>query len=62
MLDARRADAIIDEVGPQVRARLPELINGAPEQDAVARNLHLKTELNRSLRERGLLITRVQLG
>jgi len=62
VLDARRAEAIIDEVGPQVRARLPELIKGAPEQDAIARNLHLKTELNRSLRERGLLITRVQLG
>jgi regulator of protease activity HflC (stomatin/prohibitin superfamily) len=61
VLDATRADAIIDEVGPRVRERLPELIANAP-ADATARNLHLKTELNRSLRERGLLVTRVQLA
>lgn len=61
VLDAQRADAIIDEVGPRVCERLPELIASAPSQDADARNLHLKTELNRSLRERGLLVTRVQL-
>ncbi len=61
VLDAQRADAIIDEIGPRVRERLPELIACAPSQDCEARNLHLKTELNRSLRERGLLVTRVQL-
>jgi regulator of protease activity HflC (stomatin/prohibitin superfamily) len=61
VLDAARADAIIDEVAPRMRERLPELIASAPSQDVSARNLHLKTELNRSLRERGLLVTRVQL-
>jgi regulator of protease activity HflC (stomatin/prohibitin superfamily) len=62
VLDAARADAIIDEVGARLRERLPELVAAAPAQDAAQRNLHLKTELNRSLRERGLLVTRVQLA
>ena len=62
VLDAERADAIIDEVGSRLRERLPELVATAPAQDIASRNLHLKTELNRSLRERGLLVTRVQLA
>lgn len=62
VLDAGRADAIIDEVGSRLRERLPELVAAAPVQDVATRNLHLKTELNRSLRERGLLVTRVQLA
>lgn len=62
VLDASRADAIIDEVGSRLRERLPELVAAAPAQDAASRNLHLKTELNRGLRERGLLVTRVQLA
>jgi regulator of protease activity HflC (stomatin/prohibitin superfamily) len=62
VLDASRAEKIIDEVGLRMRERLPELIASAPGQDAATRNLHLKTELNRSLRERGLLVTRVQLA
>lgn len=62
VLDAARADAIIDEVGPRLRERLPELVAAAPAQDPAARNMHLKAELNRGLRERGLLVTRVQLA
>ncbi len=61
VLDASRADAIIDEVGVRLRERLPELIADAPVEDVASRNIHLKAELNRSLRERGLLVTRVQL-
>ncbi len=61
VLDATRADAIIDHVGRLVRDRLPALLAAAPSDDAAARSLYLKAELNRSLRERGLLITRVQL-
>lgn len=62
VLDAARADAIIDEVGVRLRERLPELVAAAPARDIAARNQHLKTELNRSLRERGLMVTRVQLA
>jgi regulator of protease activity HflC (stomatin/prohibitin superfamily) len=61
VLDAARAGAIIDEVGACLHEHLPELLAAAP-QDTAARNLHLKTELNRDLRERGLLVTRVQLA
>ncbi len=62
VLDAVRADAIIDEVGARVRERLPELLAAASALDSASRNLHLKAELNRSLCERGVLITRVQLS
>lgn len=62
VLDAARADAIIDEVGARLRERLPELVAAAPAQEAGERNRHLKSELNRHLRERGVLVTRVQLA
>jgi regulator of protease activity HflC (stomatin/prohibitin superfamily) len=62
VLDAIRAEAIIDHVGTLVRDRLPALLASAPVADLATRNLHLKSELNRNLRERGLLITRVQLA
>lgn len=62
VLDAARADTIIDEVGMLVRKQLPALLDNAASDSAAERNLHLKAELNRSLRERGVLITRVQLA
>ncbi|MBS0591157.1 MAG: hypothetical protein JSR65_11055 [Proteobacteria bacterium] len=62
VLDATRAEGIIDDVGMHLRKRLPELLAAAPMQEPAARNLHLKAELNRGLRERGLLVTRVQLA
>lgn len=62
VLDAARAETIIDDVGARLRASLPDLIAAAPANDCVARNLHVKTALNLTLRERGLLVTRVQLG
>ena len=62
VLDAARADSIIDDVGTHLRKRLPELLAATPIQEPAARNMHLKSELNRSLRERGLLVTRVQLA
>jgi hypothetical protein len=62
VIDAIRAEAIIDHVGTLVRDRLPALLASAPVADLATRNLHLKSELNRNLRERGLLITRVQLA
>ena len=62
VLDARRADTIIDEVAPRVREQLPRLLAELPSPDDGDRNLRLKSGLNRQLRDRGLLVTRVQLG
>src|SRR5450432_1778050 len=62
VLDAQRADAVIDGVADLLRQRIPELAGDNAEEDYAARNLRLKAELNRDLRDRGLLITRVQLA
>jgi regulator of protease activity HflC (stomatin/prohibitin superfamily) len=63
VLDAQRADGVIDGIAELLRRRIPELTAGiCTEEDLAARNLHLKAELNRDLRDRGLLITRVQLA
>ncbi|MEP6940424.1 MAG: SPFH domain-containing protein [Rudaea sp.] len=62
VLDARRADTIIDEVAPRVREQLPRLLAELASPHDSDRNLQLKSGLNRQLRDRGLLITRVQLG
>ena len=62
VLDAERADAVIDGVADLLRQRIPELAGDNAEEDYAARNLRLKAELNRDLRDRGLLVTRVQLS
>jgi regulator of protease activity HflC (stomatin/prohibitin superfamily) len=62
VLDAQRADDVIDGVADLLRRRIPELAGNDPQEDLSARNLRLKVELNRDLRDRGLLITRVQLA
>ncbi len=61
VLDAERADAVIDNVDNLVTGCLRGLLDGPSEDDA-ARNARLKGELNRQLGERGLLITRVQIA
>ena len=64
VLDPERADSVIDRANDMIRTRvlgaLPEVAAGANE-DARARNLRLKQALNGSLRERGVLVTRVEL-
>jgi regulator of protease activity HflC (stomatin/prohibitin superfamily) len=62
VLDAKRADTIIDEVSLRVREQLPRLLAEAADGDSAERNLQLKSGLNRMLRDSGLLITRVRLG
>jgi regulator of protease activity HflC (stomatin/prohibitin superfamily) len=63
VMDAQRADAVIDNIADLLRRRIPELAAGpCSEEDLTARTLHLKAELNQDLRDRGLLITRVQLA
>jgi len=57
VLDARRADAVIDGIADLLRTRVPALVAQAA-TDAGA----LKVELNRELNTRGVLVTRVQLG
>jgi regulator of protease activity HflC (stomatin/prohibitin superfamily) len=62
VIDAERADAVIDDVGELVRGCLPSLLAGSANEDASARNKRLKADLNQQLRDRGLLITRVQIA
>lgn len=62
VLDPERADAVIDRADEMIRTRvlgaLPEV---ADTDDVRARNLRLKQALNGALRERGVLVTRVEL-
>jgi regulator of protease activity HflC (stomatin/prohibitin superfamily) len=62
VLDAQRADEVIDDMADLLRRRIPELAGNDTQEDLSARNQRLKVELNRDLRDRGLLITRVQLA
>lgn len=62
VIDAERADPVIDNVGELVRGCLPAVLSGPADEESSARNQRLKAELNRQLRERGLLITRVQVA
>lgn len=61
VMDAQRADAVIDDMADMLSRRIPELIGDDADEDSAACNLRLKAALNRDLRDRGLLITRVQL-
>ena len=61
VLDAERADAVIDSVAELVRGCLPAALAEMTDVDSVVRNQHVKADLNLQLRERGLLVTRVQI-
>jgi regulator of protease activity HflC (stomatin/prohibitin superfamily) len=64
VLDPERADAVIDRADEMIRngviGALPEVAGDAG-HDLRARNLRLKQALNGALRERGVLVTRVEL-
>jgi len=62
VVDAERADAVIDRVDTLLRGCLPGALSAGVEEDAPARNQRIKAELNRQLRDRGILITRVQIA
>lgn len=65
VLDPARADEVIEQAEALIRSRALDGLcaNAAPEgEPAEARNLRIKHALNESLRERGVLITRVQLA
>lgn len=68
VLDPERADAVIDRADDMIRRHLRNAVQGsepgAPQsdaRDARTRNQHIKQALNRGLRERGVLVTRVEL-
>jgi len=61
VVDARRADEVIDTVPELLTRRVSDIcVDGAEENDS-DRNRRIKMQLNSELGERGLLITRVQL-
>ncbi len=63
VLDPERADSVIDRADDLIRGRLREAVShsGGPDQDLRSRNQRIKQTLNGSLRERGVLVTRVEL-
>jgi regulator of protease activity HflC (stomatin/prohibitin superfamily) len=61
VLDAARADPVIDDVERLVRSRLPQLIERCRDAAGGELDLRLKAALNEQLGDLGILITRVQL-
>jgi hypothetical protein len=64
VLDPERADSVIDRANDLIRGRLREAVSEADEgadQDLRSRNQRIKQTLNGILRERGVLVTRVEL-
>lgn len=64
VLDPERADAVIDRANELIRGRLREAVSHADDhadQDLRSRNQRIKQTLNGVLRERGVLVTRVEL-
>lgn len=65
VLDAERADAMIERADELIRTRAINAVRDVEEPVAEAadtRNLRLKNALNDTLRERGVFVTRVQLS
>jgi len=61
VVDARRADEVIDTVPELLTRRVSDICVDDAEENDSDRNRRIKMQLNRELGERGLLITRVQL-
>jgi regulator of protease activity HflC (stomatin/prohibitin superfamily) len=67
VLDPERADAVIDRADDMIRLRLRDALQNADaatgtDSDTRSRNQRIKQTLNGSLRERGVLVTRVELN
>ena len=65
VIDAARADALIDRADELIRARAlnaTRAIDNPAEEANEQRNSRLKAALNESLRELGIVITRVQVS
>ncbi|MEO7013099.1 MAG: hypothetical protein ABI127_02235 [Dokdonella sp.] len=62
VLDPQRADQVIDSVDALLRERAADLLaSHASPSDPLERRLWLKQSLNSEVRERGLLVTRIDL-
>jgi regulator of protease activity HflC (stomatin/prohibitin superfamily) len=61
VVDAHRADAVIDTVSELLTHRVSDICVCESLENDVDRNRRIKMQLNSELGERGLLITRVQL-
>jgi|ERR1700722_3900954 hypothetical protein len=61
VVDARRADEVIDTVPEMLASRVTDICVQSSEENDTDRNRRIKMQLNSELGERGLLITRVQL-
>jgi regulator of protease activity HflC (stomatin/prohibitin superfamily) len=64
VLDPERADAVIDRADDLIRGRLREAVSRAQDsadKDLRSRNQRIKQTLNGTLRDRGVLVTRVEL-
>lgn len=65
VLDAARADAVIERADELIRTRAVNAIRAVPAPHSEAaddRNQRMKAALNASLRDRGVVVTRVQLA
>ena len=65
VLDPERAEAVIDRADDMIRLQLRDAVQhaaSAEAQDQRSRNQRIKQTLNTSLRERGVLVTRVELN
>lgn len=65
VLDPERAEAVIDRADDMIRLQLRDAVQhaaSAESQDQRSRNQRIKQTLNTSLRERGVLVTRVELN
>ncbi|MBU6476970.1 MAG: hypothetical protein KGQ32_03460 [Xanthomonadaceae bacterium] len=65
VLDPERAEAVIDRADDMIRVQLRDAVQHAATteaQDLRSRNQRIKQTLNTSLRERGVLVTRVELN
>lgn len=64
VLDPERADAVIDRADDMIRLQLRDAVQNAvaeDQRDLRSRNQRIKQTLNGRLRERGVLVTRVEL-
>ena len=63
VLDPERADTVVDLADDLFRLGLRDAVQGADatDSDLRSRNLRIKQTLNGSLRDRGVLVTRVEL-